>query len=166
MNQQDNKDNTGKKKVVVARLTAVREVGVKTIVEVCENATFASFFVFYTQQGNRRSTKTQIRVANRNEGLAPWHRAYRMTPGLDVIAEHLRGMKQFKSVTVRIIRRRAYRQLLSADPDVLGLTKVKSVPDPRLLPKPALRYPAAYPVQIPQGYLTIKKRMSIMTGRG
>ena len=154
------------KSKVVARLTAIREVGVKTIIEVCENATFASFFVFYTQQGNRRSTKKMVRSANRNEGLAPWHRVYRMTPGLEVIAEHLRGMKQFKSVTVRIIKKRAYRQLLTAAPDVLGLTKVKRVPDPRLLPKPALRYPAAYPVNIPQGYLTIKKRMSILTGRG
>jgi len=166
MNQQNNKDNKGKKKVVVARLTAVREVGVRTIIEVYTDASFHSFFQFFTQEGLRRSTKKLVRSSNRNEGLAPWHRAYRMTPGLEVIAEHLRGMKQFKSVTVRIIRRRAYRQLLAAAPDVLGLTKVERVPDPRLLPKTALRYTAAYPVNIPQGYLTIKKRVSILTGRG
>jgi hypothetical protein len=129
---------------------------------VYSDASFHSFFQFFTQEGARRSTKKLVRSANRNEGLAPWHRAYRMTPGLEVIAEHLRGMKQFTSVTVRIIRRRAYRQLLTAAPDVLGLTSAKRLPDPRLMPRTAF----GIPVHIPEDYLTIKKRMSILTGRG
>jgi len=152
----------GSKKVVIARLTAIRAVGVRTIIEIHEDATFSSFFNFYSQDGMRYSTKKLIRFANRNEGLAPWHRAYRMTPGLDVLAKRFEAMPQFAKVTIRILKRRAYLNLLEAAPDVLGIVKVNCQPDPRLMPKPVLRYP----VRIPEGYTTISKRVSILTGRG
>ena len=113
------------KKNVVARLTAIREIGVRTIIEVHDDddTTFSTFFHYYTQVGLKRSTKTQIRVANRNDGLHPWYRAYRIQPGLEALAEHWKKMPQITSVRVRIIKKRAYRRLLEAAPDVLGLVK-------------------------------------------
>ena len=150
------------KTVVVARLTAIRRVGVRTIIEVCADASFHDFYRYYTQQGSRRSTKTLVRTASRNEGLHPWYRAYYLQPGLDVLATRMIDQKQFVSVKVRVIKKRAYRQLLEAAPDVLGLTKVKQLPDPRIakLPTPRL------PVNLPAGWLTIEKRMNIILGRG
>src|SRR6185436_626734 len=104
---------TKAKRVVVARLTVIREVGVRTIVELYEDATFSSFYQFFTQDGARRSTKKYIRSANRNEGLSPWYRAYRMKPGLAAVAEHFKTMPNITSVKVRIIKRRAYKKLLN-----------------------------------------------------
>jgi len=148
---------------VVARLTVIREIGVRTIVEVNQDATFSNFYSYFMQEGARRSTKKLIRCANRNEGLAPWYRMYRMEPGLAAIAEHFKTMPNITSVKIRIIRKRLYRKLLAAAPDELGITKVASQIDPRLMPG---RIVAAYPVQLPQGYTTIAKRVSILTGRG
>lgn len=150
-----------KKSVVVARLTAIRGVGVRTIIEVCEDASFHDFYRYYTQEGSRRGTKTLIRTASRNEGLHPWHRVYRLEPGLDVLATRMIDQKQFSSVKVRILKKRVYRQLLEAAPDVLGLTKVARTIDRRIsiLPTPRI------PVNIPAGWLTIEKRMDIILGR-
>jgi len=153
-------NKTGKQ--VVARMTIIREVGVRTIVEVYSDATFSNFYSFFTQDGARRSTKKLIRCANRNEGLRPWYRAYRMQPGLAAIAEHFKTMPNITNVKIRIIRKRIYRKLLDAAPDA-SLVRVHSQADPRLVPG---RRIAAYPVQLPQGYTTIAKRMSILTGRG
>lgn len=108
------------KKNVVGRLTAIRSVGVRTIIEVHEEATFSTFFHYYTQAGMKRSTKKLIRTANRNEGLHPWYAAYRMQPGLEALAEQLRKMPQFTSVKIRIIKKRAYRRLCTVAADVLG----------------------------------------------
>ncbi len=149
-------------KKVIARLTAIRAIGVRTIIEVQEDATFVSFYHYFTQDGLKWSTKKFVRTANRNESLLPHYRAYRLQPGLEAIAEHLKTMPQFTSIKIRIIRKRAYRKLLAAAPDALGIVKVKSQPDPRLLPKPVLRFP----VRFPDGHLTIKKRFSILMGRG
>lgn len=149
-----------KKTVVVARLTAIRNVGVRTIIEVCADANFLSFYRYYTQEGTRRSTKSLIRTASRLEGLRPWYRAYRTEPGLEVLAARLLDQKQFTSVKVRILKKRAYRQLLKAAPEVLGLTKVTPMFDPRALPTPRI------PVRIPENWLTIEKRMNIILGRG
>jgi len=154
--------NTNKvKKVVVARLTAIRGVGVRTIIEVCEDASFHTFYKYYTQAGLKRSTKMFTRTVSRNEGLYPWHRAYRMQPGLEVLATRMLDQKQFSSVKVRILKKRAYRQLLEAAPDVLGLTKVTRYADPRIKALPTPRIP----VNIPAGWLTIEKRMNIILGR-
>jgi hypothetical protein len=155
-------NKTGKQ--VVARMTVIREVGVRTIIEIHEDATYSSFYQFFTQIGARRSTKKFIRCANRNEGLRPWYRAWRMEPGLAAIAEHFKTMPNVTSVKIRIIRRRSYRKLLAAAPDALGMARarVASRIDPRLSPTRVL----SYPVHIPQGYTTIKKRMDIILGRG
>lgn len=147
------------KPVVIARLTAIRNVGVRTIIEVCEDASFQNFYRYYTQDGRRRSTKKLIRIANRNEGLQPWHRAYRLQPGLEVIAERMRTGQQFVSVKVRVLKKRKYQQLLNAA--AVGVT-VKRQPDPRLLPQPILRIP----VRIPESHTTLQKRWSILAGRG
>jgi len=149
------------KSKVVARLTAIRSVGVRTIIEICEDASFHNFYRYYTQQGTRRSTKTPVRTASRNEGLHPWHRTYRMEPGLEVLATRMLDQKQFSSVKVRILKKRAYRQLLDAAPDVLGLTKVTRYADPRIMTLPTPRLP----VNIPAGWLTIEKRVNIILGR-
>jgi len=110
------------KPVVVARLTVVRAVGCRTIIEVQEDASFHTFYKFFTQQGNRWSTKRLVRTANRNEGLLPYYQAYRMTPGLEKLAERWQTMPGVSSVKIRILKKRAYRKLLSARPDELGLT--------------------------------------------
>ena len=114
------------KPVVVARLTVIREVGNRTIVEVSDDATFSSFYRIFTQIGNRRSTKKFVRAASRNEGLLPYYRAYLMVPGLKVLAEHWSRQPGVSSVKIRIIKKRTYRQLLSARPDQLGLTHVST----------------------------------------
>lgn len=107
------------KSKVVARLTVIRVDNTRLIIEVHCDSTFSSFYHYYTQVGLRRSTKTQIRVANRNEGLTPHYRAYRMTPRLEVIGKKLSAAGA--QVKIRIIRKREYRRLINAAPDVLGL---------------------------------------------
>jgi len=146
---------------VIARLTAERETGVNMIIEVHADATFSTFYHYYTQQGRKRSTKQQLRTANRNEGLRPWHRAYRLTPGLEAVADHLRTMPQFTGIKVRILRKRAYHQLLNTAPDVLGMTKAPHLSVDQSAQMPTSRIP----VRIPAGWLTIQKRVSILTGR-
>jgi hypothetical protein len=116
------------KPTVIARLTVIRAVGCKTIIEVRDDATFNSFYRFYSQEGNRRSTKRQVRCASRNEGLLPYYLAYRMTPGLEKLAERWRVHPGVVSVKVRIIRKRAYRKLINAAPHELGLTKMARLP--------------------------------------
>jgi hypothetical protein len=128
------------KPIVVARLTVTRAVGCKTIIEVQADATFHSFYRFHTQQGNRRSTKQLVRTANRNEGLRPYFQAYRMTPGLEKLAEFWKQHPGVTAVTVRIIRRRAYRKLITARPDELGLTKTSvKLPRPSFSPSGSLK---------------------------
>lgn len=127
------------KPAVVARLTVTRTLGAKTIIEVCADATFNSFYRFFTQQGNRRSTKRLVRTANRNEGLRPYFQAYRMTPGLEKLAEFWKQHPGVTTVTVRIIRRRAYKRLITARPDELGLTKTSvQLPRPSFCPSGSL----------------------------
>jgi len=154
---------------VVARLTVMRLNGMRLIIEVRTDASFHSFYQHYEQIGNRWSTKTPVCTSSRNEGLRPWHKACRMEPGLEVLADQFRkrmavscGLSSIVSVKLRIVSRRAYRALLTVAPDVLGMVKAESVPDPRLLPRPALRFP----VRIPEGHTTIARKWSILTGRG
>jgi hypothetical protein len=105
---------------VAARLTVSRENGRRTIVEVYSNATFHSFYFFYSQKGNRRSTKKLTRVAGRNEG-SPLVGVIRQPSGLDTIAKKLEMYQNqsnpITSSKLRIYKRRAYRHLLSVSPD-------------------------------------------------
>jgi len=150
---------------VVARLTVTRQNGWKTIVEVQADASFSSFYHYYRQFGLKRSTKALIRTANRNEGLGVMN-ARMQQPGLDVIAKRLEAYGQESNpVTgrkLRIIKKRIYRKLLSAAPDVIGQVKVKPIQDPRLMPRPVL----GYPIHIPESHTMIAKKWSILTGRG
>lgn len=143
----------------VARLTVVREVGETMIVEVSEDATFTAFYRIYSQQGKRRSTKRLVRTASRNEGLRPWYAAYRMQPGLEVLAENWRKQPGVKKVTLRIIRKRIYKRLIHAAPDVLGLTRVSAGFQAK---RPA---PAIMPMVLPSGYTPIKRRFEILTSK-
>jgi hypothetical protein len=111
---------------VVARLTGTREIGNVTIIEVHKDATFHEFYRIYTQVGRRRSTKRLVRTANRNHGLEPWFAAHRMQPGLEVLAAKWRERKGL-TVKLRIIKKRAYRKLINAPADQLGLTVIKNV---------------------------------------
>jgi hypothetical protein len=148
------------KSTVVARLTVTREIGVKTIIEVHEDATFSKFFHFFTQEGRRRSTKRPIRTANRNEGLRPYFQAYRIIPGLEVLASQFEAMQHIQCVKLRIIKKGAYRRLISAPPEQLGLVKVQPVRDRRLEPMVL-----GIAVRIPVGHTTIEKKWSILTSR-
>ena len=123
---------------VVARLTVTRALGAVTVIEVHEGATFSEFYRFFTQDGRRRSTKRLVRKANRNEGLAPWG-AHLQQPGLEVLAEAWRKMKNVDQVRIRIIQKRAYRRLISANPSELGQVKVAArfAPEPAYLATPA-----------------------------
>lgn len=111
------------KPIVVARLTAMREIGIKTIIEVHADATFSAFYHFFKQEGNRWSTKAEVRTANRNEAL-PYINAHTYVPGLERIAERFLTMPQFKSVKVRIIKKRLYKRLVNASASDLGCAKV------------------------------------------
>ena len=152
---------------VVARLTAIRADGSRTIVEVHSDASFHSFYRFFSQQGNRRSTKKLTRETNRNAGMPPMN-AHAYEPGLEAIATMLRKFdgkpgngSNVRKVTIRIIRRKMYRELLHAAPDALGMTKAPRFTDPRLLP----RHIAGIPVHIPSTFTTTEKKWSILTGR-
>jgi len=114
------------KPVVVARLTITRQNGWKTIIEVESGSTFSSFFKYYKQFGRKRSTKTWIRTANRNDGGI-------RSPRLENIAEKLATIQSMSNpvskVTIRILDKRAYQALINARPDQLGLTHT-SIPLP------------------------------------
>jgi len=124
---------------VVARLTATREVGNVTIVEVHQDATFHQFYRIYTQIGRRRSTKRLVRTANRNAWIEPWYAAHRTQPGLHLLEAKWKGRTNLKTVKLRIIKKRAYRKLINAPANELGPLPVirnvllkPTVPAPRI----------------------------------
>ena len=153
---------TPPKPVLVARLTVSRKDGKRTIVEIQADATFHHFYTFYTQDGARRSTKTLLRTANRNAYL-PTVNAHLHKPGLDVIERQLKTLlattNPVTKVTLRIIKRRAYKKLLMASPDALGLSRVHTadlshrkgfairVRSPRAIPASKFEWPAGVRVQ-------------------
>ncbi len=115
---------------VVARLTVARANGMRTIVEVRSDATFHDFYCFYRQLGGRRSTKTLLRVACRNEGL-PVVNSHLYSAGLDVIASRLEMVAAVSNPvtkkTLRVIRRKQYQRLIGASPASLGMTSTRTV---------------------------------------
>lgn len=112
-------ENLPVKPVVVARLTVTRANGWKTIVEVYSDASFHSFFLYYKQNGRKRSTKELIRTAARNDGGL-------RTSGLEAIARKLCFYQSQSNpvvkTTIRIFEKQSYAKLISARPDQLGLT--------------------------------------------
>lgn len=105
---------------VVARLTATREVGNVTIVEVHQDATFHNFYRVYTQVGRRYSTKRLVRTASRNEWISPWYATYRIQPGLHLLEAKWKDRTNLKTVKLRIIKKKAYRRLINAPANELG----------------------------------------------
>jgi hypothetical protein len=142
------KANSTSKPNVIARLTITRANGWKTIVTVEADASFSSFYKYFKQFGLKRSTKEPIRVANRNEGLS-YINAHLQTPGLDLIEKRLAAYQSqsnpIVSTKLRIIKKRAYKKLLGARPDELGMVKISSVP----IPAPAWRSARAIGMRIP-----------------
>lgn len=114
---------------VVARLTINRADGSRLIIEVHNDSTFAKFYHYFRQTGNRRSTKTLVRTKNRNAGLSAME-AYHKTPGLEVLADRILSSNQVfcgrdgqekernpvVSMKLRIIRKRLYQKVLHAPP--------------------------------------------------
>jgi len=120
------------KRVVVARLTVTRANNRKTIVEIYQDSTFNSFYHYFVQEGNRRSTKRHLRTAWRNEGIS-WMGFDHLHPaGLETIAKRLAFYASQSNpvvkTTLRILQRKAYRRLLKVSPDQLGLTKTTRLP--------------------------------------
>lgn len=119
-----------RKPEVIARLTVYLESGKRMIAEVHATSTFNNFYRIYEQDGARRSTKTLARNANRNEGNPAWQPYSQwQKPGLELLAqkwqEHYRRFGDpVQRVSVRILKRRAYKHLLAASPDQIGLTQV------------------------------------------
>ncbi len=115
--------------LVIARLTLTRASGYRTIVEIRSDASFHCFYRFYKQFGARRSTKELIRVADRNEGLLG-NRV--LKPGLELIASRLQTYatqtNPVLQTRLRIIKKRLYQKLLSADPEPLALRTQVRVP--------------------------------------
>lgn len=124
---------------VIARLTVTRQDGKKTIVEVHPGATFHSFYQVYVQTGRRWSTKRQVRVASRNEGLMAIN-AHRQTPGLEAFAARIAVFKSVSnpitSSKIKIFKKRVYKRLLAATPESLGLVKSRvNIPMHRFQPR-------------------------------
>ncbi len=115
--------------LVIARLTLTRASGYRTIVEIRSDASFHCFYRFYKQFGARRSTKELIRIANRGEGLLG-NRTLR--PGLDLIASRLQTYATQTNpvlcTKLRIMKKRLYRKLIGADPELLHLKTQVRIP--------------------------------------
>ena len=111
---------------VVARLTITRTDGKKTMVEVHSGASFHSFYQVFIQIGRRWSTKRFIRTASRNEGLSHIN-AHLQQPGLEAVAKRIAVFQSttnpIVSTKIEVIKKKAYRRLLAAAPESLGMTK-------------------------------------------
>lgn len=144
-----------KKGTVVARLTMLKKDGSKLIVDVKEDASFHEFYRWHRQVGRKR--KVFLRTSSRNDGITPYWRAGFDMPGLDVVAARTTSfMKDVTSATVKVLRKRKYQALLTCPPNELagGLPKYES--------KPIVK--VRLPDRLPVGYLTLQKRMDILTG--
>jgi len=149
---------------VVARLTATRADKKRLIVEVQQDASFQKFYHFYKQTGDDAGSKTEVRLANRNEGITPHYRAPRTVAGLYKIAERLtKGIAGYKNMKIVILDAAEYERLTQAAPDVPGLTRtVSRFEETHTWERSSNRIP----VGIPGSFTPLKKRFEIMTGRG
>lgn len=147
-----------RKPQVVARLTLAQQNNVKLIVEVNEGATFHQFYHWYRQEGRKR--KIFLRTSNRNDGIkSHWRGAFEM-PGLDVLAARVTSFdKTVTGVTLKVLRKRKYNTLLTSTPDALG----DGLPTGDRAAA-ILEARKGIPVHLPSNYLTLQKRMDILTG--
>ena len=133
---------------IVARLTVTRKNGWKTIVTVASDATLHSFYKFHRQYGAKRSTRELFRTAPRSEGtILIGTRDRSQKPGLELILNRLMNyqgkLNPIVSTKLRIIKKRAYRKLINARPDALGMVKTTVN-----IPMESWRSARAIPVQI------------------
>lgn len=125
---QQNNSGRNKQSSAIARLTVTRKNGWKTIVTVEADATLTSFYKFHRQHGAKRSTKELIRTAGRSEGMTLIGQgAHRQKPGLELILQRLENYgsesNPIINAKLRIIKKRAYKKLISARPDELSMVK-------------------------------------------
>lgn len=151
-------EKKARKPQVVARLTISQPNNVKLIVEVTESANFHQFYHWYRQEGRKR--KIFLRTSSRNDGIKRhWRGAFEI-PGLDVLAARVTSFnKTVTGVTLKVLRKRKYNALLTCPPDDLGdglPTAANTVA--------ILEARKGIPVQLPANYLTLQKRMDILTG--
>jgi hypothetical protein len=106
---------------VIARLTLTRQDNTKVIVEVHRGARYAIFYHVFMQQGNKRSTKRQVRIGSRAEGRNLEEIAIKWS-----VRDLLNN--PITSARIKIYYKREYRRLVSARPDELGLTKTSPLP--------------------------------------
>lgn len=103
---------------VIARLTLTRQDNTRMIVEIHRDARFASFYHIFRQQGNKRSTKKQVRIGGRREASS-----------LEGVAINWKMRERADNpiidIKLKIYRRREYRRLITARPDELGLSKMR-----------------------------------------
>ncbi len=152
------KHGKSKNPVVARMIVTFHGSAKKVIVEVHSDATFNKFYTWYSQVG--RKNKSKIMTSHRGYGVEThWRQAF-VTPGLELVsARYTSGRKDVKDVQVKIFRKREYNQLLTCAPDLLGAGLPKAADTAALIEQAK-----GIPVRLPVDYLTLQKRMDIMTG--
>ena len=151
------------KNPVVARMTITFHGSKrKVFVEVHSDASFQKFYIWYSQLG--RGNKTQISTSHRGYGISRhWRQAFD-APSLEVVGDHYASMrKDVKSIVIKVFQKREYNRLLNCAPDELygGLPKAADTP---ALIEQARAARRGTSMRVPFGYLTLQKRMDILTG--
>lgn len=141
-----------KKVKVVARMTIVKRGSSKLIVEIHSDASFHKFYCWYSQEGRKR--KMLLRTSQRNDGLH--YASAQNQPGLEVLAARQASFnKDIVSVTIKVLQKRMYKNLLHCRPDELGAGMPISN---------SQNLRAAFPTHIPSTYTPMQKRMNIIAG--
>jgi len=153
------------KNLVVARMIITFHGSAKkVIVEVHSDASFNKFYTWYSQIG--RQNKSKIMNTHRGYGIEPYWRQAFETPGLELVsARYTSGRKDVKDVQIKIFRKREYNQLLTCAPDQLGGGLPQAADTAALINQAKVRR-HGIPVRLPADYLTLQKRMDILTGGG
>ena len=105
---------------VIARMTVTKTDGKKLIVEVHADATEHAFYHWYSQDGRKR--KVFFRTSHRTDGAERVAQVLRSTPGLELLAERMKGnaYMQVKDIKIRILLKRAYKRMTTCSADQLG----------------------------------------------
>ena len=148
---------------VVARMTITFHNSKRRVfVEVHQDASFQKFYTWYSQLG--RENKHQILTTHRGYGIAKHWRQPFETPGLELVGEYYAKMrKDVKDIKIKIFRKREYNRLLNCAPDELTGGLPKAADTERLISQ-ARNARRGLPIRIPIEYLTLQKRMDIITG--
>ena len=149
--------------IVLARLTASKTDGSKSIIEVHKDSTFHEFYFWYNQIGNSR--KVFLRTSSRIEGIYPHYTAAKTGAGLHLIFIRLQGTKRYNDILIKVFKKKIYRKMVHCAPDdpILGEfpKSSESFFDPTLYPwERPIGAGAALPYA---SYTTLQKRMDILT---